>query len=266
MRPMLIDSHCHLTHGKLLGRVEAVLAEARAAGVVACLSAASDVADARAAVGLARRHPAVFCSAGVHPHEAKNVAPHYLAQLERIVQAGGAKCVAVGEIGLDYHYDFSPRDAQRRVFAEQLDLAARLGKPVIIHTREAAEDTLDVLAPWAGRLAGVVHSFTGDAAEVRRFLDQGWRIGFAGIVTFRNSQANQAAARLVPADRLLVETDAPYLSPEPVRKSHPNTPANVVHTARFLAELRGERFEALCEQTTRNARALFALDIAAEPK
>jgi len=259
---MLIDSHCHLTSGRFKGRVDRILDQARRQGVGALVSAAADVADSAGALELARRHADVFCSAGVHPHEAKEVRPDYIGELREIVAGGAGKCVAVGEIGLDYHYEYSPREAQRRVFAEQLELAAELGKPVIIHTREAAGDTLAILAPFAGRLKGVIHSFTGDADEVRRLLDQGWLIGFAGIVTYRNAQANREAAKLVPTDRLLVETDAPYLSPEPVRKVFPNVPAHVMHTARFLAELRGERFEALAEQTTRNAIRLFGLAMA----
>ena len=256
---MLIDSHCHLTSGKLAEQVEQVLLAARQAGVGLCVSAGSDMADSRAALDLARRHAEVFCSAGVHTHEAEKTDAHYLQQLEEIILAGGDRCVAVGEIGLDYHYDFSPRDIQRRVFLGQLELAARLGKPIIVHTREASEDSLGMLKEFSGRVRGVIHSFTGDAAEVRRFLDQGWCIGFSGIVTFKNSQPVREAAQLVPSDRLLVETDAPYLSPEPVRKIHPNTPANVAHIARCLAEDRGVPPEALADQTTANAVGLFKL-------
>jgi TatD DNase family protein len=259
--PRLIDSHCHLTNGKLANHLAEVLAQSRDVGVVAVLTAGTSVLDSTAALGMARRNEGVVFSVGVHPHEAKDVAADYLQQLKGLAATGGALCVAVGEIGLDYHYDFSPREAQRRVFTEQMDLAVELGKPVIVHTREAAADTLATLAPYAGRLRGVLHSFTGDATEVRAFLDQGWHIGFAGIVTFKNADANRDAAKLVPLDRLLVETDAPYLSPVPVRKVFPNTPAHVVHTARFLADLRGEPFEAFAGETTANAVDLFGLDI-----
>ncbi len=259
---MLIDSHCHLTNGKLATRVDEVLAQARAIGVGACITAATDVADAKAGLGLARRNANVFCSVGVHPHEAKDVSDHYLADLERIAAAGTDKCVAVGEIGLDYHYEYSPRDAQRRVFVEHLELACRLGKPLIVHTREASVDTLAVLADYAGKLRGVIHSFSGNADEARAFLDQGWHMGFSGIVTFAKADDVRAAASLVPADRLLVETDAPYLSPVPVRKVFPNVPAHVAHTAAFLSELRGERPDDLIRQTTANAVELFSLDIA----
>jgi len=264
---MLIDSHCHLTHGRLAARAGQLMDEARAAGVVAVVTAASDVADATAALGLARRHEGVYCSAGVHPHEAAKVPGTWLDQLRSIIGAGrGADggvdlCVAVGEIGLDYHYDFSPRDDQRRVFEAQLELAAELGKPIIVHSREATADALAALAPYAGRLQGVIHSFTGDSDEVTGFLDQGWHIGFAGIVTFNRSDANRAAAARVPAERLLVETDAPYLSPVPVRKVFPNVPAHVTHTAKLLAEVRRERFEDLARRTTTNAAELFGIGL-----
>jgi len=258
---MLIDTHCHLTHGKLAARVAELLPAARDAGVAAVVSAATDVADAKAACGLARRNASVFFSVGVHPHEAADAADGALDPLADIAAAGGAKCVAVGEIGLDYHYDYSPRPVQRRLFEAQLDLAERLGKPVIIHSREATSDTLAALQPFAGRLAGVMHSYSGDAEGVRQFLAQGWCIGFSGIVTFKKAGDVRAAAVLVPPDRLLVETDAPFLSPEPVRKIYPNRPDHVVHTARFLAELRGVPFETLAAETTANAKRLFALDI-----
>ncbi len=263
-RPVLFDSHCHLTSGKFAGRVGEVLAAARAVGVGGCLTAGTSVADSTAALGLARRHEGVVFAAGVHPHEAAGVGEDYLDRLADLAAAGQTACAAVGEIGLDYHYDFSPRDIQRRVLDAQLDLAVRLDKPVILHAREATADMLAALSGYAGTLRGVVHSFTGDADEVRRYLDQGWFIGFAGIVTFKRADANRAAARLVPADRLLVETDAPYLSPEPVRKCFPNVPAHVVHTAALLADLRGVSLDQLARRTTANAAALFGLDTAAD--
>ena len=260
-KPVLVDSHCHLTSGKFAGHVGEVLAAARQAGVMGCLTAGTSVADSTAALGIARRHDGVVFSAGIHPHEAEEAPDDYLDRLSDLTATGADLCVAIGEIGLDYHYDFSPRDVQRRVLDEQLDLARRLGKPVILHAREATADMLAALEAYAGVLRGVVHSFTGDAEEVKHYLDQDWFIGFAGIVTFKNAGANRQAARLVPANRLLVETDAPYLSPEPVRKVFPNVPAHVVHTAALLADLRGEGVEDLARRTTANAAALFGLDI-----
>ena len=295
----LIDTHCHLAHGRLLPDVGNVLSRARAAGVAAIICAAGDLVESRANLGLAHREKDVFALAGVHPHEAKEYVgdsgnasgeqqrnsedagrmpathegetpsahadkmsatqPDWLRQVEEL--AADARNVGIGEIGLDYHYDFSPRDAQRRVFGEQLDLARRLGKNVVVHTREAFEDTLAIIA--ASGIEGrriVFHSFTENAAAARRVLDLGATISFSGIVTFARSDELRQAALLVPADRILVETDAPYLSPEPVRKMKTNEPANVRHVAAFLARLRGVATEEVARQTTENAMRFFGLE------
>lgn len=253
----LIDTHCHLCHGRLRQQLPAVLDRASKAGVTTIVCAASEVAESRQAAKLAATHDHVYSLAGVHPHAAKEVVDtDYLAEIERL--ASGPKCLAVGEIGLDYHYDFSPRDQQRQVFAEQLDLASRLGARVVIHTREAFDETLAILDDSSVPGERVVfHSFTHGPAEVERVLEAGAAVSFGGIVTFNKADDNREAARLVPSDRILVETDAPFLSPEPVRKQKTNEPANVVHTARFLAELRGVECEDFARQTADNARRLL---------
>ena len=254
----LIDTHCHLAHGRLRQRCDEVLARAREAGVERVICAVGTLHEAKAALTLVRGRQGVYCTAGQHPHDAAGVAAGYLAALERL--AGEAENVAIGEIGLDYHYDYSPRKDQRRVFAEQLDLAKRLDTPVVVHTREATDDTMSVLAESGvdgGRV--VFHSFTGDCPAVRRVLDFGAMVSFSGIVTFAKASDLRDAARLVPEERLLVETDAPFLSPAPVRKMKTNEPANVVHVAARLAELRGVGAEALGEATTANAERFFGL-------
>jgi TatD DNase family protein len=254
----LIDTHCHLTHGRLRGQLEAVLDRARQAGVRRAICAAGDLAESRAAAAAARSHEGVFCLAGVHPHDAKDAPEGYLDDLESL--AAGPRCVAVGEIGLDYHYDHSPRRDQRRVFAEQLALARRLGARIVVHTREAFADTLAILREsGADGSAVVFHSFTEGPEAAGQVLDLGAAISFSGIVTFRSARAVQAAARAVPDDRLLVETDAPFLSPQPVRNVRTNEPAHVAHVAAFLAALRGEDADALAERTTRNAERVFRL-------
>jgi TatD DNase family protein len=254
----LIDTHCHLTDRRLAGQFEAVVKRAAAGGVVAMISAASDVADACVAADLAGRAANVYFTAGVHPHEAKSVAPDYLRQVETLT--AGAKCVAIGEIGLDYHYDFSPRDAQRRVFAEQLALAGRLAKPVVIHTREAFDDTLAVIAESGIDGARIVfHSCTERPENVRRALDLGAMISFSGIVTFAKADDVRRSAAIVPEDRLLVETDSPYLSPEPLPRRGTNEPANVAHVAACLAKVRNAAPEALAAATTANAVRFFGL-------
>ena len=257
---MLIDSHCHLAHGRLRPSLDAVLDRARAAGVAACICAAGNLRDSRDALGIARHEPDVFCMAGVHPHDAAEAPDDYLARIEQLAADG--RNVAVGEIGLDYHYDYSPRADQRRVFAEQLALAARLAKAVVIHTREAFADTIAILAESG--LPGervVLHSFSGGPGEASRALNAGMTISFSGIATFAKAEDVRAAAALVPDDRVLVETDAPFLSPEPVRKVRTNEPAHVVHVARRLAEVRGTTLDAFAEQTTANAVRFFGLEL-----
>ncbi|MCE5278571.1 MAG: TatD family hydrolase [Planctomycetaceae bacterium] len=251
--PPLIDTHCHLCHERLAERIDDVLAAARSAGVVAVIVAAGDLAEAAAARDLARSHRDLSFIAGIHPHAAKSAAPGYLDTLRAM--AAEPRFAAVGEIGLDYHYDFSPREIQRRVFAEQLDAARQLGAGAIIHTREAFDDTLAIVGE-SGLEGGhiVFHSFTEDPAAARRALDLGAMISFSGIVTFAKSQALRQTAAIVPDDRLLIETDAPYLSPEPVRKMKTNEPANVAHVARCLAAVRGVSYDAIARQTTANAR------------
>ncbi|KPK50051.1 MAG: hypothetical protein AMK72_03085 [Planctomycetes bacterium SM23_25] len=260
MEGVCVDTHCHLTDDRLRNQVAAVLARARGAGVMAVVTAASDPPDAAAAAALARQYGCVYFTAGVHPHQAKQAGEGYLDRIEELAAAD--ENVAIGEIGLDYHYDFSPRDVQRRVFAEQLELAKRLGKPVVIHTREAFEDTLAILreaAPPGEKI--VFHSYTGDAAGVRRVLDLGAYVGFSGIATFNKSDSIRRAAAVVGDDRILVETDAPYLSPEQLRKMRTNEPANVVHVAECLAAVRRTTLKDFGELTTTNAVRLFGLDI-----
>ncbi len=257
----LIDTHCHLTDERL-SPVGDVLARAGEAGVVAFICATARIGDSAVAAGIAGRYKQVYCTAGVHPHDAKNAGEGYLERLEEL--AAHPKNVAIGEIGLDYHYDFSPRDVQRRIFAEQLALASRLEKPVAVHTREAFEETLAVISESG--IAGeriLFHSFTGGPDETRRVLDIGAYVSYSGIATFKNADVIRAGAALIPDDRIIIETDAPYLSPEPVRKMQINEPLNVVHVAERLAAVRRTTPETLAEQTTANAIRFFALDMEA---
>ena len=254
----LIDTHCHLTDRRLRHDVPGLLHRARDAGVVAVICAAGDLEESGAADDLARCTADVYCLAGVHPHDAKSVPADYLRQIEQLT--GEAGNVALGEIGLDYYRNLSPPDVQRRVFAEQLDLARRLGKKAVVHTRDALHDTLSILKDSLLDGAGVVfHSCTESAAGVRQLLEIGAMVSFSGIVTFKNAACLREAAGIVPDARLLIETDAPYLSPEPVRKMKDNEPANVAHVAACLAALRGTSPEQLAEQTTANARRFFGL-------
>jgi TatD DNase family protein len=256
----MVDSHCHLAGREFANDLPEVVSRAQAAGVAGALCILSD-GDADEDAGAARLRsiwPAARFATGIHPH---NAAAHAgavaagVAAVEQRLQAHGA--VAIGEIGLDYHYDFSPRDVQEAVFRAQVALARRLSLPIIIHTREATDDTLRILREEGGNVRGVFHCFTGDAAMARGVLDLGFHVSFAGIVTFPRADSLREAARLVPADRLLVETDAPYLAPVPYRGKR-NEPAHVAEVAERLAEVRGEPLGDLADATTRNFDALFS--------
>ncbi len=257
-RMELIDTHCHLADDRLAGRIEQVIAEARRACVIGCLCAAGDPSEAVLGAKLAEKYSDVWFMAGVHPHESGSVEGDYLRAIEQFANMQG--CLAVGETGLDYHYDYSDRVDQQMVFAEQLGLAAQLEIPVVVHSRDAFDDTLLIIGDSDINPRRVLfHSFTGDEGQVRRALEIGATVSFSGIVTFKNAGDIRKAAKVVPDEQLLIETDAPYLSPEPVRKQKVNTPANVVHVAECLAAVRGTTGEKIAEITTRNARRFFGV-------
>lgn len=255
----LIDTHAHLTAGELHKGLEAVLARAAAAGVGHVITVASDARDAARCVDIAREHPNVSATAGIHPHEAAKVLDGDFARLAELL--GDPQVVACGEIGLDYHYDFADHQTQQRVFGRQLELAGGLDLPLVIHCREAFDDCIGLLEThgFRGRMV-IFHCFTSGAAEAEELADRGWRISFTGIVTFKNSTALQAIARGYPADKLMLETDCPYLSPVPVRHVRPNEPGHLRHTAEFLADLRGVSLDELAAQTSANARRFFNLE------
>ncbi len=253
----LIDSHCHLTFDGLREQVPAVLARAAAAGVTACVTVATDLADAERALALSAAHPTVYVAAGIHPHEAGKLALGWDAALSDIV--GRSDVYAVGETGLDYHYDFSDRADQQRVFRRQLEMATALDKPVVIHSREAQVDTLAILADFPSLSRVVFHCFTGTVPEATELIDRGYWVSLTGVVTFKKSEAIREVAKCVPSDRLLVETDSPYLSPEPVRNVRPNEPAHLVHTAEVIARQRGVTLPAFAAMTSANARRFFRL-------
>lgn len=258
---MLIDTHAHLDDARYDADREAVIARAREAGVGAFITIGCDLATSRAAVELASRYPFVYAAVGVHPHEVKQIEDGWYDELRRL--AGHEKVVAYGEIGLDYHYNHSPPRLQRERFREQLGLARELELPVVIHTREAQEDTVAILKEErAGETGGVFHCFSGDAWLAQEALALGFYLSFSGVLTFRNAAPLQAVARTVPLDRLLVETDCPYLTPVPHRGRR-NEPAFVKLVAEQLAGLRtpSERLgpEDIARITSDNARRLFKI-------
>lgn len=255
----LIDSHCHLNFAAFDPDRPEVLNRARQAGVRAIINPATTLDDSRQVTALAQEIPEVYAAVGIHPNEAGSFEAGTLAGLKEL--AGRPKVAAIGEIGLDYYWDRAPRPAQRRALEQQLDLARELGLPVIIHQRDAAPDVMAVLRQWAaaGPVPGLVlHSFSGDLAMAEEAVSLGFYIGLSGPVTFKNARDLPGIVTAAPADRLLVETDAPFLSPHPFRGKR-NEPARVKLVAERVAELRGAAPGAMSRQLTANTLALFRL-------
>ena len=252
----LIDSHCHLNYEGLVERQAEVLANARERGVSGFLNISTRQGEWADIVAVAEREPDVWASVGVHPHEADS---HPDLGASALVEAAGhPRVIAIGECGLDYFYDKSDRRAQRERFEAHVDAARQTGLPLVIHTREAEADTAEILtsAVREGGVTGVLHCFTGSADLARKGLDLGFYVSLSGIVTFKNAQDLQDTAKWLPADQMLVETDAPFLAPVPHR-GHKCEPAFVADTAAFVADLRGEKPEQLAEATTANFFRLF---------
>jgi TatD DNase family protein len=254
---MLVDSHCHLDFPDFAPELDAVVARAAAAGVGAMVTISTRVRRHAQVLAIAERYPNVTCSVGTHPHHAHEELD--ITADELIRRAEHPKVVAIGEAGLDYHYDNSPRDAQAQGFRTHIAAARATQLPLVIHAREADDDTARILEQESGKGAfpAVLHCYTGGADLARHAIALGCYIGFTGIVTFKNSAALRDIARSVPADRFLVETDAPYLAPLPYRGKR-NEPAYVVEVAKALAEVRGISFEEIARQTTENFFKLFA--------
>jgi len=261
----LIDSHCHLDFPQFDNDREAVVQRAREAGVEIIINPGADLESSRRAVALAECYPEVYAAVGVHPHQAKSVTDEVVAELRRL--AAHPKVVAIGEIGLDFYRDLSPRDVQRQAFRQQLALAAELDLPVIVHSREAHDDVMAILTEWlrdsklkaqSSKLKGVLHAFSGDRAMAERMFELGFCVGIAGPVTFLNAHRLRALVRELPLERLLIETDAPYLAPHPYRGKR-NEPARVALVATAVAELHGMAETAVASQTAANARRLFGL-------
>jgi TatD DNase family protein len=253
----LIDSHCHLNYPGLVERQGEILAAARARGVTGFLNISTKQAEWPAIIATAEREPDVWATIGVHPHEAD--AHPDLGCAALVEAARHPKVIAIGECGLDYFYDKSDRAAQRERFAAHIEAARETGLPLVVHTRNAEEDTADMLADAVGKgdVTGVLHCFTSSAELARKALDIGLFISLSGIVTFKNAKDLQETAKFVPADRLLVETDAPFLAPVPNR-GKTCEPAFVADTAAFVAQLRGETIEQLATSTSANFFRLFA--------
>jgi TatD DNase family protein len=249
---MLVDSHCHLRGGS--GEPQAILDRARKAGVGGFVAVGTDLEDSRDVLNFAREFSGVRACLGVHPHEAKTWGTETGTRIRELLDS--PECLFVGETGLDWHYDFSPREIQETVFRAQIQLARELGKPLMIHTREAAGETLRILREEGAEVVGgIIHCFSEDMAFARQALDLGFHLSFSGIVTFKKAEAIQEVAAWAPEDRILVETDSPYLAPVPHR-GKTNEPAFVVYVAQQVAALRGITRAQLEDRTTRNLEAL----------
>src|SRR5712692_1820403 len=253
----LFDTHAHLHFPEFDADREAMLERARVSGVRRMLTIGTDIETSRASIALAAREADVWATVGIHPHEAAQADAAALGEIERL--AAEPRVVAVGEIGLDYFRDLSPREDQRRAFRALIGIARRAGKPVVIHCRDAHEDTLAILAEERVQdVRGIMHCFSGDVAIARRCLDLGLLISLAGPVTYPNARALPEVARFVPGDRLVVETDCPFLPPQRYRGKR-NEPAYLAITAARVAELRGETIEEMAARMTANACALLGI-------
>ena len=254
---MLVDSHCHLDFPDYAGKVDEVLARARAAGVGVCVSIGTELKRFSGVKAVAEAHDNVWCSVGVHPHESEKELLDDEAAL--IAEAAHPKVVAIGETGLDYYYEHSPRQPQQANFRSHIAAARQTGLPVIVHTRDADDDTIHILREemTKGAFKGLIHCFTGTQKLADAALELGLYISVSGIATFKNSQPLRDVIKSVPLDRLLVETDAPYLAPVPHR-GKTNEPAFVAHTAAMLADLKGVSGQELADATTENFFRLFS--------
>jgi TatD DNase family protein len=254
----LIDTHCHLTFDDLARDIDAILARSRATGITEWITVGTDLQENRKAIELAERFENMYAAVAIHPHDAKTVTEDTLQELKKLAQH--KKVVAIGETGLDYHYDFSLHEDQRKVFAEHLKIAIEMNLPVIIHCREAFDETMQILEEYRSGIKNIVfHCFSGSAEQAKIVLDKGFYISFTGVVTFKNARIKQEAAKIVPLDRLMLETDCPYMSPEPMRKQKVNEPALMIHIAKFLAELKGMDLADFTKAVTATSRAFFKI-------
>lgn len=254
----LIDTHAHLTFDELAGQLDEVLARSIEAGVTRWVTVGTNRGDNEKVLHLVSEHENIVGALGYHPHDANDITDADMQLLGK--QLHHAKVVAVGETGLDYHYMHSSAQNQQRVFRQHLDIAAELQKPVIIHTREAFDETMDILDEYKGKLKNVViHCYGGDQQQTKLILDRGYFISFTGTVTFKRSDQLRDVAKMIPLERLMIETDCPFISPHPKRNIRPNEPALLVHTAQCLADVHGLPLEKFAQKITKTSETFFGL-------
>lgn len=251
---MLIDSHAHLDDEKFEGDRKYLIENLEKNGIELVVNVGADMESSRASVNLADTYDNIYAVVGVHPHAAKEITESSLKEIENL--AKNKKVVAIGEIGLDYHYDNSPRDIQKKWFKKQILLAKRLDMPIVVHTREADKDTIEILKEEREGLRGVIHCFSSDRSQLKEYLNLGFFIALGGPVTFKKTDELKEVAKMIPIEKLLVETDAPYLAPHPYRGKR-NEPMFVKQTANLIAELKGMTIEDLALQTNKNTKEIF---------
>ncbi|MDD5458275.1 MAG: TatD family hydrolase [Phycisphaerae bacterium] len=252
----LVDTHCHLTFEDFGDSLDAVLERSVEAGVTGWITVGTSIEDSGKAVRLAQKYDNMYAAVGIHPHDAKNVTDADICRLAELAEE--KKVVAVGETGLDFHYNFSSQEAQKKVFINHIELAAKTNLPIIVHSRNAFDETLDILEKHGSGIEKIVfHCFVGDVEQARILLERGYFISFTGVVTFKNAEKTRQAAAAVPAERIMLETDCPYMSPVPMRNVRPNEPALMVHIAKLFAEIKGLPLEQFADITSRTSRAFF---------
>ena len=254
----LFDTHAHFTFPDLEGDVDAVIARSIDAGVTSWITVATEPGELQRTLDLAARFDNMYVALGYHPHHAKDVGEEELALLEQLAELD--EVVAVGETGLDYHYTLSEKDLQQQIFRAQLNIAAELTKPVVVHTRNAFDESMEILDEFEGKLKDIViHCYSGTIEQTQLVLDRGYHVSFTGIVTFKNASEARDAAKMVPLDPLMLETDCPYISPEPVRNQRPNESALMIHTAKKIAEVRGMALEDFAKAVTDTSKRFFGI-------
>ena len=251
---MLTDSHCHLFYDQIFRDIDNVLIRSKRLGVSRFICVGTNINDSLLSLDIAEKFENVYCSAGIHPHDSQDVDKDYIQQIELIMNS--KKMIAIGEIGLDYFRNISSKKNQIKVFNELLQLAEKINKPIIFHNRDADKDIIDILSSYPN-VIGVSHCFSSTLSTAKKLLDMGYYISFSGNLTFKNSDLSKVA-KYLPLDRLLVETDSPYLSPEPYR-GKPNEPGRTRYVAEKLAEIHNISFESVAEQTTKNVNKLFSI-------
>ncbi len=254
-----IDTHCHFDDTAFDEDQDELLSAMHAFGVLNVVNCATDVKSCRRTLKIMKRYPWVYGAMGIHPHEVKNLDEDAIAAVYNLAEENARVC-AIGEIGLDYHYDFSPRDEQQDWFIEQIELAKELELPIIVHSREAAQDTMDIIRDYeAERVGGVIHAYSGDLQMAEEYVRMGFYLGIGGMVTFPKVKRLIRVVEGIPLERLLLETDSPYMTPVPNRGQR-NDSRQIVHVAAKIAEIKGIRVEEVYEVTTQNAKRLFGIE------